>query len=176
MMLLDFIKEIVHYNAKIRYLDTPNSIYEYTIYSKNFDTIVNCIHKISDINQFSNPNLKPVFSKGIDRLFGLIELIKDISFNNSHTENYKMFMIAQYIILNQIFGDGNHRTSKYVLENYSTYSNEEIEFIMNFTERIHSWKGDLHNAKLWVCKGGLLCPHTNKLLANEQISLLLKKI
>lgn len=172
MILLDFIKEIVHYNTKIRYLDTPNSIYEYTIYSKNFDPIVNCIHKISDINQFSNPILKPIFSKGIDRLFGLIELIKDKIFSNSHRKNYKMFMISQYIILNQIFGDGNHRTSKYVLENYSTYSNEEIEFIMNFTERIHSWKGDLHNAKLWVYKGDLLFPNIDRLVDDKQINFL----
>jgi hypothetical protein len=172
MILLDFIKEIVHYNTKIRYLDTPDSIYEYTIYSKNFDSIVNCIYKISDINQFSNPILKPVFSKGISRLFGLFQLIKDISFYNSHTENYKMFMIAQYIILNQIFGDGNHRTSKYVLKNYSTYSNEEIQFIMNFTERIHSWKGDLHNAKLWVCKEDLLYPNIDRLVADKQINFL----
>jgi hypothetical protein len=172
MILLDFIKEIVHYNTKIRYLDTPKSIYEYTIYSKNFDPIVNCIHKISDINKFSNPILKPIFSKGIDRLFGLIELIKDKSFSNLHNENYKMFVIAQYIILNQIFGDGNHRTSIYVLENYSTYSNEEIELIMNFTERIHSWKGDLHNAKLWIYKGDLLYPNIDILIADKQINFL----
>lgn len=176
MLPLDFIKNVVHYNIKTRYIDMPKLIYEYTVYSENYDSIYEHITKIKDFHQFCNSILKPVFSKGINRLFKLIDLMNDSSLWKNRTINYKMFIVAQYIILNQVFGDGNHRTSIYVLNIFSTYSNEEIELIMNFTERIHHWKGDLHNEKLWIHKEKLLYPDTKKLFTDKHISLLLKKI
>ena len=65
-------------------------------------------------------------------------------------EDYKSLLVAQFIIINQVFGDGNHRAALFVLNHYSKYSPEIITRIMSVTDRIHKWDGDLKHTKIWI--------------------------
>jgi hypothetical protein len=172
---INFIKNLIFENLNYRYELNPVSIRDYSIYDENISNIKNFASQIDKISQFEDPALKPVFSKGINRLLELINLITNNDLWYLQTDNFKLFIIAQFIVLNQVFGDGNHRTAIHVLKAYSTYTNEEIDYIMKFTERIHDYRADLHYVKLWKLCGELLYPDTHKLFCNESISLLLKK-
>ena len=175
MFTVHFIKNLIFKNLSLRYEEQPTYIREYTIYDKNKDKIIDFLSQINKISQFGDNILKPIFSKGINRLFQLINLINDDIFYNSQKNNFKLFFIAQFIILNQVFGDANHRMSIYILNRYSTYTQKEIDFIMNFTERIHYYKGDLHRANLWKVYGEIMYPNIEIIFDNKEVSLLLTK-
>ena len=175
MFTIHFIKNLIFKNLSLRYEEKPTYIREYTIYDKNKDKIINFLSQINKISQFDDDILKPIFSKGSNRLFQLINLINDDIFYNLQKNNFKLFFIAQFIILNQVFGDANHRMSIYILKIYSTYTQKEIDFVMNFTERIHCYKGDLHHVNLWKVYGELMYPNIEKIFDNKEVSLLLTK-
>jgi len=168
-----FIKNLILKNLEFRYEYNPQIIKEYTIHSSNYTKIIDFLSKIDTHSQFKDEILKPVFSKGIDRLFLLIDLI-DKTFRHTGL-NFKLFLIAQFIILNQVFGDGNHRTAIYVLKKYSSYSTIEIGHIIEFTEEIHSYKGSLHNAQIWEKRDGFLYPDIHKLLFNKSVGELIRQ-
>ena len=147
--LLNFIKLLVKNNIQNRYEQNPSIIREYTIGPHNIDRLNQFVDSIHTFEDFCNPILESIFSKGCVRLQEFIKFIQ----NESIWENmnkYKVLLIAQFIILNQIFGDGNHRAAIYVLDNYSMYSPEYKSKIMEVTERIHKWNGDLKNKKFWI--------------------------
>lgn len=147
--LLNFIKLLVKNNIQNRYEQNPSIIREYTIGPHNIDRLNQFVDSIHTFQDFCNPILQPIFSKGCVRLQEFIKFIQ----NESIWENmnkHRVLLIAQFIILNQIFGDGNHRAAIYVLDNYSLYSPEYKSKIMEVTERIHKWDGDLKNQKFWI--------------------------
>jgi len=163
--MLDFIKELIKINANYRYEKTPTAIREYTIYNGNISLILSFIDNIKSFNDFDNKILKPIFSKGTNRLYALLDFIKD--YENS---KLKTFLMAQFIVLNQVFGDANHRCAMFVLK--EQFSNEEIEIIMNFTEKIHVYDGDLKKNGLWTGANGLLYPNIKKLISFREITLM----
>lgn len=160
--MLDFIKELIKINAKYRYEKTPTTIREYTIHDGNIKLILSFIDDIKSVNDFDNKILKPIFSKGINRLYSLLDFIKD--YENS---KLKTFLIAQFIVLNQVFGDANHRCAIHILK--KQFTDEEIKIIMNFTERIHVYNGDLKKSGFWTDRYGLLYPNIKKLINFREI-------
>jgi hypothetical protein len=145
--MLDFIKLLIRNNLQNRFEINPKPIRENTISNHNMDSLNRFVNTISEINDLCNPVLEPVFSKGCERVLELIRFINDQSLWN--TNKYKSLLIAQFIIINQVFGDGNHRAAIYVLDNYSTYSTHIKHNIMLITERIHKWDGDLKGKNYW---------------------------
>ena len=114
-----------------------------------------------------------VFTKGYDRLFRLQQYMMRDEIYNSKNNNAKALIVAQFIIINQVFGDGNHRTALYVLNKYSSYSQAEKEIIMKITEDIHRYDGDLKY--LWSGIDGNFFPNYEKLMENKYMNELLKK-
>lgn len=163
--MLDFIKELVKINANYRYEESPTAIREYTIYDGNISLILSFIDNIKSFNDLDNKILKPIFSKGTNRLYALLDFIKD--FENS---KLKTFLMAQFIVLNQVFGDANHRCAIYILK--EQFINEEIEKIMIFTERIHKYNGDLRRCDFWISHNDLLYPNIKKLITFREITLM----
>jgi hypothetical protein len=152
--LLEFIKLLIKNNLQDRLEINPKSIQEYTIGNHNFDIINSFVDRISHIDDLCHHELHPVFSKGCERVIELVRFI-----NNrilwEQTEDlslieYKSLLIAQFIIINQVFGDGNHRAALFVLNNYSNYSYETKNNIMSITRRIHDWNGDIKDRNFWI--------------------------
>jgi hypothetical protein len=164
---MDLVKELIKVNANLRYEKSPNNIREYTIYESNIFEILSFVDNISKKEHLLNKVLLPIFSKGIKRLFGLIELIENKDFWRDKNNKLKTLIIAQFIVLNQVFGDANHRCAIYFLQNYSDYNKEEIQNIMDFTERIHKYDGDLKKCNFWIEKNHLFYPNTEKLISNK---------
>lgn len=166
--MLDFIKELILYNSSIRKEDCPANIYDYTITNERYSYIKDIVDKASSKKNFEI--IQPiVFSKGINRLYGLIDFINWINATH-YFNNLKAFLIAQFIVLNQIFSDGNHRSAIYFLEQYGKFNKVKITEIMTFTERIHKWDGDLNKAGLWVLDTErLLKPQIDLLLTSKQM-------
>jgi hypothetical protein len=130
-----------------RFVERPEDIREYTIHPGNKDIILGYIRN-NKINKetVENPILGPVLSKGPDRIIKLEEFIK----NHEGTDaNRRAILISQYIILNQVFGDGNHRAGLFVLRNHSSFNEECIQEIMKLTERMHKYDGDLKDKGFW---------------------------
>ena len=147
--LLQFIKLLVKNNIQNRYEPNLEVMRENTIGPRNIDNLNRFIDSIRTFDDFCNPILTPVFSKGCTRLNEFIKFIQNRSFWKN-MEKYETLLIAQYIIINQIFGDGNHRAAIYVLDHYSTYSTQHKQNIMLVTGRIHEWNGDLKMKKFWI--------------------------
>lgn len=147
--LLNFIKLLVKNNIQNRFEREPLIIRENTIGPHNIDRLNQFVDSIDTFEDFCNPILESVFSKGCVRLQEFIKFIQDGSIWKNMNK-HKVLLIAQFIILNQIFGDGNHRAGLYVLDNYSIYSPEYKSKIMLVTERIHKWDGDLKNKRFWI--------------------------
>lgn len=160
--MLIFIKKIVEENAKIRFSSKPD-----------FKTMIANIMSVDDIRKFTEHRFNIILTKGFERLFRLIDYISTDKEFDSKSNNCKSLIVAQFIIINQVFGDGNHRTALYVLHNYSTYSEDEIKIIMGVSERIHRWDGDLKH--LWYGIDAEKIPNFSKLYDNPHISALLKK-
>lgn len=156
--LIDFLKEITNVNVKIRYESQPLKIYPHTIGKFNIEKINKKIELITKIDDFNSDDLSSVFTKGIKKLFDYAKFIeKTVGLELTH--NQVFLLIAQYLVLNQVFGDGNHRTTISVLKKYTTYLDKEIGSIMKITERIHVWRGDLHESGLWTRDGDNLIPN-----------------
>jgi hypothetical protein len=160
--MLRFIKNITMENIKIRFTGKQE-------YRELID-LTNSVEKLSD---FKKPNFEIVYTKGYDRLFRLVNYLLMNDEINTKSNNCKALIVAQFIIINQVFGDGNHRTALYVLENYSDYSPPEIKTIMGITESIHRYDGSLKY--LWSGIDANLLPNFDKLYHHEGISGLLKK-
>ncbi len=147
--LLQFIKLLVKNNIQNRYEPNLEVMRENTIGPRNIDNLNQFVDSIMNIHNFCDPILAPIFSKGCARLNEFVKFIQNNSFWKN-MEKYKTLLIAQYIIINQIFGDGNHRAAIYVLDHYSTYSPENKQNIMLVTGRIHEWDGNLKMKKFWI--------------------------
>jgi hypothetical protein len=161
-VMLKFIKKIIKENANIRYNGKE--------FLKEF---INDIIKIDDIMDFSQDRFKFILTKGCDRLYKLIDYITTDKEFSIISNNCKALIVAQYIIINQVFGDGNHRTALYVLSKYSNYSKPEIDVIMFITEKIHKGDGDFNN--LWYGPEANERPNFDKLKVNPDISELMEK-
>lgn len=162
--MLNFIKKIIEENVIIRF--TGKDL---------FDSLITNIQSVDNIHDFKKDIYKIILTKGYDRLFRLIDYITTDTDFNSKSNNCKALIVAQYIIINQVFGDGNHRTALYVLEEYSGYTNDEKRAIMDITEQIHKWNGRLTDSNLWIGDEANKKPDFSKLYANGDISGLLKK-
>ncbi len=159
--ILFFIKDIIIKNIKIRFSTKPN-----------YSELLNLTESVDDIRKFIENNFEIILTKGYDRLYNLIMYITTDPTFISKSNNCKALIIAQFIIINQVFGDGNHRTAMYVLDNYSTYTELEINKIMEVTERIDYYRGDL--IYLWEGAEANRYPNYEKLYDNPEISALLK--
>jgi hypothetical protein len=146
--MLDLVKTLLLNNVNNRYEPEPTEIRDYTIYSENKDRIIEFINNITTIQQLDNDILHPVLSKGSDRIVKLIHFIQNIDSNDSFSQDEKAILKSQFIILNQVFGDGNHRAALYILT--ITISNDKIQNIMRFTERMHEYGGDLKDNNYWI--------------------------
>jgi len=83
------------------------------------------------------------------------------------SDDIRAILISQYIILNQIFGDGNHRAGLFVLRNYSSFKEERIQQIMKLTERMHKYNGDLRDRGFWSITNDVYVPIFSKI--NEML-------
>jgi hypothetical protein len=162
MEMLTFVKNITLQNVKIRFSN-----------KQEYQELLDLTNSVTKIDDFKKHNFEIIFTKGYDRLFRLVNYILEDDTFIRKSNNCKALIVAQFIIINQVFGDGNHRTAIYVLENYSSYSPDEIKTIMSITERIHYYSGDLKY--LWTGMDGNFLPNFTKLYDNEEISGLLKK-
>lgn len=163
---LDFAKDIALFNARLRFIG-----------KSWYADLVKTICSLGDITQFKelifeNSNYKELISKGYQPLYNLAEFILFDEIK-SRNPNSKALLIAQFIVINQIFGDGNHRTAQYVLDNYSDYTYSEKEIIKRITEQIHEYTGDYKN--LWVGDYPFRKSNLKKMLDDPEISGLLKK-
>ncbi len=141
------VKKLLIENVHNRFVENPEYIREYTIHPGNKDIILEYIRN-NKINKetVANPILNPVLSKGSHRIINLEEFIKKLN----GMDNRRAILIAQYIILNQVFGDGNHRAGLFVLKNHSSFNEECIQEIMELTERMHKYDGDLKEKGFWL--------------------------
>jgi hypothetical protein len=146
-IISDLIKKLLIDNVHNRFEERPEDIREYTIHPGNKDIILEYIRN-NKINKetVANPILNPVLSKGSHRIINLEEFIKKLN----GMDNRRAILISQYIILNQVFGDGNHRAGLFVLRNHSSFNEECIQEIMKLTERIHKYDGDLKKKGFWL--------------------------
>jgi hypothetical protein len=131
-----------------RFVERPEYMREYTIYPGNKDIILEYIRNTKiNTETVENPILAPVLSKGPHRIIKLEEFIK----NHEGTDaNRRAVLISQYIILNQVFGDGNHRAGLFVLKNHSSFNEKCIKEIMKLTEEIHKYEGSLKDKGFWL--------------------------
>ena len=147
--ILELVKALLLQNVNNRYEIYPNQIRDYTIYSENKDRIIDFINSIVAIEQLHNFILRPVLSKGSDRIMYFIHFIQNINSNHSLSEVEKAILKSQFIILNQVFGDGNHRAALYILR--MTINNEGmVQNVMRITERMHEYGGDLKHKNYWI--------------------------
>jgi hypothetical protein len=141
------IKDLLIDNVHNRFVERPEYMREYTIHPGNKDIILEYIRN-NEINKetVANPILKPVLSKGSHRIIQLEEFIEKLN----RMDNRRAILISQYIILNQVFGDGNHRAGLFVLRKHSSFNEECIEKIMELTEEIHKYEGRLKDKGFWL--------------------------
>ncbi len=158
--MLIFIKDIIKKNIYIRF--PKNNCLE-------LNDLIDSITKIGEIKGLLNN----VFNKGYNMLYNLIDYITSNKFFITQTPNCQALIVAQFIVINQIFGDGNHRTVLYILKNYSKYTDEDIVYILKITDKIHLWNGTLKY--LWIGEEKKKEPDFIQLYNYKKISLLLKK-
>jgi len=160
--MLNFIKKIVEKNASVRYSEKPY-----------YESLIKNISEVLSLENFTAGIFNDIFSKGTYKLYNLINYITTNDEFLSKPNNCKALIVAQYIIINQVFGDGNHRTAIFVLENYSNYTPLEIKTILDITEQIHKWNGPLKH--LWIGEYPDEKPNFDALYHTREISGLLKK-
>jgi hypothetical protein len=109
-----------------------------------FETLAEFIEliKLPDFNIIQ----QIVFSKGINRLESLDKLINNqlyLPWINTFTHSKTIKLYAAWIIYNQIFSDGNHRTATYLLDKYSNCLNT-IEYIsyLRSHDKYYCWGAD----------------------------------
>ena len=158
------VKTLLIQNVHNRFVERPEDIQEYTIHPGNKDKILTYI-RAKQINKstVADPILKPVLSKGSQRIIKLQEFITELN-NKMELSNYiRAILISQYIILNQVFGDGNHRAGLFVLRNHSSIGEEDIQKIMKLTERMHAYNGDLRSRGFWYRMDDIYVPDFSKI-------------
>ena len=158
------VKELLIDNVHNRFVETPEDIQEYTIHPGNKDKILTYM-RAKSVNKetVADPILKPVLSKGSQRIIKLQEFITKLNNKMELSDDRRAILISQYIILNQVFGDGNHRAGLFVLRNYSSFSEERIQKIMKLTERIHKYDGDLRTSGFWYRMDDIYVPDFSKI-------------
>lgn len=182
--VIEIIKDLIFYNINNRYEKiTPDKLKDvktYTIYYKNISNLKDWTENIKNIKSLNNKKvideLTPIFSKGIHKLHKMIEfmtnkeLFTKLFEQDSAIKNARDFIIAQFIVINQVFGDANHRTAIYYLTEYSNLKNQ-ISAILNFTEEIHKYDGKLKNLGLWIYdeKEDIFYPNIPKIMCCKVI-------
>jgi len=146
-----------------RFVERPEDIREYTIHPGNKDKILTYM-SVKSVNKetVKDPILKPVLSKGPQRIINLQDFINELN-RMELSDDIRAILISQYIILNQVFGDGNHRAGLFVLRNYSSFGEERIQKIMKLTERMHKYDGDLRSRGFWNIKHNIYVPDFSKI-------------
>jgi hypothetical protein len=160
----NLVKDLLIENVHNRFVETPEDIREYTIHPGNKDKILTYI-RAKQINKetVADPILKPVLSKSSQRIIKLQEFITKLNNKMELSDDRRAILISQYIILNQVFGDGNHRAGLFVLRNYSSFREERIQKIMKLTERIHKYDGDLRTSGFWYRMDDIYVPDFSKI-------------
>jgi hypothetical protein len=158
------VKDLLIDNVHNRFVERPEDIREYTIHPGNKDKILTYM-RAKSVNKetVADPILKPVLSKGSQRIIKLQEFITKLNNKMELSDDRRAILISQYIILNQIFGDGNHRAGLFVLRNYSSFGEERIQKIMKLTERMHKYDGDLRTRGFWNRKHDIYVPDFSKI-------------
>lgn len=157
------VKALLIENVHNRFVERPEDIQEYTIHPGNKDKILTYM-RAKSVNKetVADPILKPVLSKGSQRIIKLQEFITKIN-RMELSNDIRAILISQYIILNQVFGDGNHRAGLFVLRNYSSFREERIQKIMKLTERMHAYDGDLRSRGFWYRMDDIYVPDFSKI-------------
>ena len=160
----NLVKDLLIENVHNRFVERPDDIREYTIHPGNKDKILTYI-RAKSVNKetVADPILKPVLSKGSQRIIKLQEFITKLNNKMELSDDRRAILISQYIILNQVFGDGNHRAGLFVLRNYSSFREERIQKIMKLTERIHKYDGDLRTSGFWYRIDDIYVPDFSKI-------------
>lgn len=157
------VKDLLIDNVHNRF-ERPEDIREYTIHPGNKDKILTYMRaKTVNKETVADPILKPVLSKGSKRIINLQEFITKLNNKMELSDDIRAILISQYIILNQVFGDGNHRAGLFVLRNYSSFGEERIQKIMKLTERIHKYDGDLRTSGFWYRMDDIYVPDFSKI-------------
>lgn len=159
------VKKLLIENVHNRFVESPRpeDIREYTIHPGNMDKILTYM-RAKSVNKetVEDPILKPVLSKGSQRIINLQDFINELN-RMELSDDIRAILISQYIILNQVFGDGNHRAGLFVLKNHSSFGEERIQKIMKLTERMHKYDGDLRSRGFWNRKHDIYVPDFSKM-------------
>jgi hypothetical protein len=159
------VKKLLIENVHNRFVETPRpeDIREYTIHPGNMDKILTYM-RAKSVNKetVADPILKPVLSKGPERIINLQDFINKLN-GMELSDDIRAILISQFIILNQVFGDGNHRAGLFVLRNHSSFGEERIQKIMKLTERMHAYGGDLRSRGFWRRENDIYVPDFSKM-------------
>ena len=116
-MIIHDLKQVnIKFQSESKYvvcIEQPNHIYLQLVPS---NTILHWIDYFTACDS-------RVYSKGMDRLHTWLELSKSELLHNSTTIplSVKYFVLSGFIILLQVYGDGNHRTASYLYQKYTNY-------------------------------------------------------
>ncbi len=157
------VKKLLIENVHNRFVENPEYIREYTIHPGNMDKILTYM-RAKSVNKetVADPILKPVLSKGPERIINLQDFINKLN-GMELSDDIRAILISQFIILNQVFGDGNHRAGLFVLRNHSSFGEERIQKIMKLTERMHAYGGDLRSRGFWRRENDIYVPDFSKM-------------
>lgn len=157
------VKKLLIENVHNRFVENPEYVREYTIYPGNMDKILTYM-RAKSVNKetVADPILKPVLSKGPQRIINLQDFINKLN-GMELSDDIRAILISQFIILNQVFGDGNHRAGLFVLRNHSSFGEERIQKIMKLTERMHKYDGDLRSRGFWYRIDDIYVPDFSKM-------------
>jgi len=103
-----------------------------------------------------------IFTKGYDRIimlkYFIIDNMKNMILNNDENILILITNIMSFIVLNQVFGDGNHRVAHYMLMtildnklqhvlNDKKYMYETINLILAGYDKTHYFENYIYNGK-----------------------------
>ena len=142
----DDFKLIIKENIIIRHNDflecEPLKINNYHITTEKYISLIAYLNDSMSIQHIlNNPLFLDVFSKGIYRAELLYEYMNNILYFskteiNFESDEHKHKSIASIIVISQIFGDANHRTSLFYLNKKLKLTQFEIRDIMNKIENL----------------------------------------
>ena len=136
---------------------------DYNIYPENlyiepnrYNLIMETINNLPEFNTLSefiqlikSPDFniiqKVIFGKGIDRLESFNKLINNqiyLPWISTFTHSKTIKLYAAWIIYNQIFSDGNHRTAVYFLNHYLKNKNSEYIYYLRSHDKYYCWGSD----------------------------------
>lgn len=158
------VKKLLIENVHNRFVENPEYVREYTIHPGNMDKILTYM-RAKPVNKetVADPILKPVLSKGPQRIINLQDFITKLNNKIELSDDIRAILISQFIILNQVFGDGNHRAGLFVLRNHSLFGEERIQKIMKLTERMHAYGGNLKSRGFWYRMDDIYVPDFSKI-------------